>query len=189
MLDSILPDRLLPAPGGLRAVLGPLVLQIQSPERDAAALLGEEQAVVWTILEIEGERQARPILMGFSSAERREMYEAMRGLSGIGRRSGLLLLDNGETLDILRAVAGADSDFFAAVPGIGQKRIQAVIEHLHQLHDGALPKPLPLPVREWVDARDSLVSSGKYTADEAEQLLRKGDGQTAEELLRSVQEI
>lgn len=124
MLDSLLPDRLLPSPGGMLAVLGSLVLQIDAPERDAAALLEQEQPVVWTILTIEGEREGKPHLLGFASAERRGLYEALRGLSGIGRKSGLLLLDTGETLDILRAVSGRDREFFAAVPGLGAKRVE-----------------------------------------------------------------
>jgi Holliday junction resolvasome RuvABC DNA-binding subunit len=144
-----------------------------------------EEPVLWTVLEIEGERPAQPLLLGFSSERRREMYLLLRSLSGIGRKSALLVLDCGETTDILRAAAGDDARFFQQVPGLGKKRIDDLLKNLQKKYKGQLPQALPLPVTEWVEARQALLGTG-MTLREAEEALHAQEGESAEELLRGI---
>ena len=141
--------------------------------------------MIWTVLEIDGDRLARPVLVGFASEERRILYGNLRSLPGIGRRSALAVLDCGENLDILRAVSGADDEFFRQVPGLGAKRIEALIANLRKSYEGALPRPLDVPVAAWVEARDALESEG-LSRSEAEEKLHGSEGSGAEEILESI---
>jgi Holliday junction DNA helicase RuvA len=164
VIDALAADQVQARPGGLAAVCGHMILAVECSERDAQALLerqsAEEPTVLFTVLEIEGDRISTPVLVGAASQDRRELYLVLRGLQGIGRRSALAVLDCGEKLDILRAVSGDDQQFFRAVPGLGPKRITAICATLAKHYDGAMPAPLPLSVADFVEVRDALVSSG-----------------------------
>lgn len=185
MLDVIAPPKVYPREGGLRASWGSWALAVEVPRLDSEKIAAMEEPVIWTVVEIDGERLAHPILLGFVSERRRDMYLLLRSLSGIGRKSALLVLDCGQTVDILRAAAGNDSSFFKQVPGLGQKRIGDLIQSLQKQYGGQLPQALPLPVEEWIEARHALVQSG-MSETEAEAALREREGSTAEELLKGL---
>jgi hypothetical protein len=173
VIDALVPEQLEPgeAAGLLLARCGPLSLVIECADRDGQHLVaggpGDE-------LTIELEREDL-VLVGFANRERRRLYRALRAVAGIGRRSALALLDCGEVGDTLRAVAARDAEYFRLVPGLGQKRIGAVIAQLERRYDGALPRPLPVAVRSWVEARDALVLEGE-SFDRAEELLYQAIG-------------
>lgn len=168
MLDALIADDISTRPGGVRARCGSLVLAVDCPERDRERLEAlETPAVIWAQLEA---RDEEFLLAGFFSHERRELYRALRRIPGIGRRSALAVLDCGEQRDILRAVAGGDADFFRAVPGLGAKRIGSVIAELAARYDGALPKPLAVPVAWYVQAREGLCAAGMSVEDAEERL-------------------
>src|SRR5690606_6261680 len=97
----------------------------------------------------------------------------------------------GEELDVLRAAAGDDRDFFCQVPGIGPARARAIIGHLRRRYP-ALPAPLPIGTRVFVEVRDALTHAGVAVADaeaallaalEADPGLAAGDPQTLLEAL------
>lgn len=185
MLDVIAPEKIYPREGGLRASWGSWALALETPLLDGNKISDMKEPVIWTALEIEGERPAQPLLLGFSSERRRDLYLLLRSLSGIGRKSALLVLDCGETVDILRAAAGEDSLFFQQVPGLGKKRIEDLLSNLQKKYKGQLPQRLPVPVTEWVEARTALLRSG-IDFRQAEELLHKKEGKTAEELLEGI---
>lgn len=185
MLDVLAPPKVYPREGGVRASWGSWALAIETPSLDAQKITDSEDPVIWSVVEIEGERPAQPVLIGFASERRRDMYLLLRSLSGIGRKSALLILDCGETVDILRAAAGTDAGFFKQVPGLGQKRIGDLVKSLQKKYGGQLPQALPLPVEEWVEARRALMQSG-MNETEAESALRGSEGTNAEELLEGL---
>lgn len=162
VIDALVADAIYPREGGLRVSCGHMSLAIECSERDAEAALAldPDAIVIFTVFEIDGDRISTPVLVGAVSETRRELYQVLRELRGIGRRSALNILDCGEKVDILRAVAGDDREFFAAVPGLGPKRIAALAETLARHYDGAMPKPLPIPVSDWVTIRDALITAG-----------------------------
>lgn len=170
MLDAFSPDSLTLSDVGLKAKVGPLVLEVECAERDAQRLIeAAEGAEVYCQLETDdGDFH----LVGFASENRRELYRALRRVSGIGRRSALVVLDCGEAVDILRAVSGKDKAFFRSVPGVGEKRIAAIVRELEKRFKGALPKPVPVPVATWVEARDALLAH-VLDPHEADRLLRQ----------------
>lgn len=147
--------------------MGTFALDVECSNRDAHGLL--EQKIIYCQLETD---DSRMYLIGFTSEKRRSLYKSLLNVNGIGRRSALTVLDCGEAIDILRAVAGADKSFFKAVPGVGSKRIDMIIGTLGKRYQDALPSPIPGPVENWVEARDALCSQGLAPQD-ADKLLQK----------------
>jgi Holliday junction resolvasome RuvABC DNA-binding subunit len=186
MIDAFVADKVYPTSDGIRAQIGPLSLLVQSPSRDAEKISTKDNPVIFTVLEIEGERISTPVLVGLATERRRSLYKILRGLKGIGRRSALMVLDTGETIDILRSVAGKDPSLFRTVPGLGAKRIEAIFETLEAAYEGSLPKPLPLSLTVWVEVRDALCQNG-CSEEEAERLIHSSSlQQDGEKLLKEI---
>lgn len=140
MLASVLASNVQLAEEGARAICGPVTFAVNCSSRDAEALSGAPGPVeIHCQVEVQDEQMS---LVGFCDSARRDLYRALRQIPGIGRRSALAVLDCGDRLDILRAVAGADQQFFREVPGLGAKRIGSLIEQLERRYHEALPRPL-----------------------------------------------
>lgn len=177
MFDALLADAVVSTEYGFTARCGSIIYRIESAHRDSDRLsaqsdietaLSLEIVPVLVMTEVTDETI---VLVGFSSAERRRLYQALRAVTGIGRRSALLVLDCGEVIDTLRAVASKDSSYFRGVPGLGTARITKLFAELEKRYKGVLPEALPLPVLWWVEARDALVHSN-LDLTQAERLLR-----------------
>jgi Holliday junction resolvasome RuvABC DNA-binding subunit len=113
----------------------------------------------------------RPEMIGFSDSDSRELYEALRRISGIGRKSALAALESGSWQDTLRAVAARDERWLCDLPGIGKAKAATIVKHLTSKYGSALPAPLPVPLRDWIAAREDLMSSQQIDLDTAERLL------------------
>lgn len=162
MLDQFLATQLEPAPGGVAAAAGAWRFVFLASARDSDHLVDATErppVTVWCEVELDVQ-QGTFHALAFASAERRELYRALREIGGIGRRSAFAVLDAGEVIDTLRAVAGADIDYFKPVPGLGPKKIAGVLASLGKRYGGRLPQPLPAPVALLVEARDALVLEG-----------------------------
>lgn len=158
MLDALAAERIEPTEAGVRLLCGFVALTVTCSRRDAQALLDADRpTVVYCELELADETLT---LVGFCDERRRELYRALRRVGGIGRASALAVLDCGEELDVLRAVAGKDAAFFRGVPGLGPKRISVIIADLERRYRSSLPVPLAGPTRVAVEARDALINSG-----------------------------
>lgn len=185
MLDAIRPESVQPHELGLKAVAGMLTLTIECAERDARVLLEVAPLEIHCQLEADdGDFH----LVGFSSESRRLLYRGLRAVNGIGRRSALVVLDCGETVDVLRAVSGKDKKFFRSVPGVGPKKIEAIINTLGKRYKDALPAAIEVEVEAWVEARDGIMNYdlGPQQADQLLQRVAK-QGMNAEQLLTAAQ--
>lgn len=170
MLDQFLATQLDLAPGGVVAGAGAWRFAFLSSTRDSDQLVDADRPVlIWCELELDLQQGTLQAL-AFSSEERRALYRALRAIGGIGRRSAFAVLDAGEVIDTLRAVAGNDTDYFKPVPGLGPKKIAGVLDSLGKRYGGHLPQPLPVSVALLVEARDALVQEG-YPIAQAEQML------------------
>ena len=69
-------------------------------------------------------------LYGFESAEQRQIFELLLGVSGIGPRLALAALSTLSPEAIRRAVFHEQAEVFSRVPGIGKKTAQKVLLHL-----------------------------------------------------------
>ena len=98
-----------------------------------------------------------------------ELFETLRGISGIGPKAALRLSSLGTKDQMREAIEKGDAAFFAGVHGVGQKKIQKVILELtgklKTLHkDGE--------EQEDTDAIDALVALG-FSRQKAREALSK----------------
>src|ERR1035437_1114512 len=128
MLEALSPSGVWDVEGGVCLRCGDITFFAECPHRDTDRLVREHDAIP-VQLEMADDTM---ILVAFSSSERRKLYRALRAISGIGRRSALLVLDCGEVIDTLRAASGRDHDYFHEVPGLGKARIGAIIAELEK---------------------------------------------------------
>lgn len=193
MIDSINAERVLPGQGNLIAQVGPFNFAIEMSEKDIEYFLNFEDYIESEKVSnlnqeifIEVELKETTVqLIGFANKERRELYKALKNVPGIGSKSGLIILDCGEVVDILRAVSGKDFQFLREVPGVGQKRIEAIFKELEKKYQKALPKQLPVAVSIWVEARSGIINSG-VSFNDAEAMLFKGIELLSEEQLKNI---
>ena len=68
-------------------------------------------------------------LYGFAILDELRLFELIINISGIGPKTGLLLL-NSSVEEITAAVSKADLDFFTAIPRLGKKNAQKIIIEL-----------------------------------------------------------
>lgn len=152
--------------GVILANLGLMTLEINASFRDQNAISEMDETVRSICISTELDNEV-PVLVGFSSTERKDFYRALRKIKGVGRQSALKVLDCGSVADTLRAVAAKDTTYFQEVPGIGAKRIEQVLLKLGTQYREVLPTPVTCTTSVWVAVRDAMVGSGmdEYEAE------------------------
>ena len=93
-----------------------------------AARVGEETTVE-TYLHV---RDDALQLYGFGSADERELFELLLGVSGVGPKVALAIVSGSTPAELRRAIAREDTARFEAIPGIGRKTAQRVIMELKE---------------------------------------------------------
>jgi Holliday junction DNA helicase RuvA len=96
-------------------------------------------------------------LYGFATAEERELFELLLGVSGVGPKVALAIVSGSTPVELRRAIARDDVKRFQAIPGIGLKTAQRVVLELKE--------KLPFvdtgqPENGELTARDALVELG-----------------------------
>lgn len=126
------------------------------------------------------------VLYGFHSEQERELFLMLLGVPSVGPKVALAVLSGGAPRDLLGAIAAGDAGRFQAVPGIGKRTAERIIVELRDKVGAAAavgaalaPSDLDDP---YVLARDGLVELG-FPHPEAERLLARATGASAEELL------
>jgi holliday junction DNA helicase RuvA len=113
-------------------------------------------------------------LYGFATAEERELFELLLGVSGVGPKVSLAIVSGSTPAELRRAIARDDVKRFQAIPGIGLKTAQRVVlelkEKLAAAEIGAVDMGRDLT------ARDALVELGWSLVD-AERALAEVDGE------------
>ena len=107
-------------------------------------------------------------LYGVESPEMLELFETLKGISGIGPKAALRLSSLGTREQMRDAIEKGNASFFAGVHGIGQKKIQKVILEL----TGKLKTLRQGDEEEDVDAIDALVALG-FSRQNAKEALSK----------------
>jgi holliday junction DNA helicase RuvA len=136
VLDSLYSEHVIRTETGVLAYIGPFTLAIETSFLDQEKLTSERTARIHTSLETD---ETTLTLIGFADADRRDLYLTLRTVQGVGRRTALAVLSCGERDEILRAVADSNTKFFREVPGLGAKRIGAVISTLNTKYQLILP--------------------------------------------------
>jgi Holliday junction DNA helicase RuvA len=110
-------------------------------------------------------------LYGFATAEEREVFELLLGVSGVGPKVALAIVSGSTPSELRRAIALDDVKRFQAIPGIGLKTAQRVVLELKE----KLTVLDVAPVRGGdLTARDALVELGWSLLD-AERVLAEVD--------------
>ena len=128
-----------------------------------AARVGEE-ATVETYLHV---REDALQLYGFASADERELFELLLGVSGVGPKVALAIVSGSAPAELRRAIVREDTARFEAIPGIGRKTAQRVVLELREKM--AIPAEVAMPA-DALTARDALVELG-WSLPDAESAL------------------
>ena len=118
-------------------------------------------------------------LYGFATAEERELFELLLGVSGVGPKVALAILSGSTPAELRRAIVREDVKRFQAIPGIGLKTAQRVVLELKAaVTDAAAPG-------EELAARDALVELGWSLLDAERALAEVDTSLSAEERVRA----
>lgn len=160
-------------------------LQISAETYKQLPTLGEEASLLTEMIV----REDSITLYGFGSPAEREMFLLLITVSGVGPRVAISALSTASPAQLARALAGKDSAFFQAVPGIGKRTAERIVLELGDKADA---------VTAWIEpgeeagaggdaeaitlARSGLIGLG-YDPAEAERLLAGVDGSNAQDLI------
>src|SRR6478735_12748093 len=71
-------------------------------------------------------------LYGFGTADEREVFELLLGVSGVGPKVALAIISGSTPAELGRAIARDDVKRFQAIPGVGLKTAQRVVLELKE---------------------------------------------------------
>jgi len=143
------------------------------------------EVVLHTHLQVREDLMA---LFGFTSSDERDLFRLLLGISGLGPKVALAILNTMSGDDLRRVVATDDMAALTAVPGIGKRSAQKYLLELRpklEVPDGALQTSGPLG-----EVRLALEGLG-YQSDEISGALRDmpADVPVEEMLRRSLQAL
>jgi Holliday junction DNA helicase RuvA len=118
-------------------------------------------------------------LYGFATADERELFELLLGVSGVGPKVALAILSGSTPAELRRAIARDDVKRFQAIPGIGLKTAQRVVLELKAAVADATA------AGEDLHARDALVELGWSVLDAERALADVDPGLPIEEQVRA----
>lgn len=136
---------------------GPVAMKAGCSSRDGERII--ETGLLYLRMFVNEETA---LLCAFSDQERRDLFNILLKVKGIGVKTALLVLDLGERSDILRASISEDRAFFREIPGIGKARLALVFSSLQKLPS---PPPTEISVTDWVRARESLGEGPGFDVD------------------------
>lgn len=124
-------------------------------------------------------------LYGFETEEELAFFELLISVSGIGPKSGLLLLAAGEIPTLRKAISAGDTSYLTKVSGIGKKTAERIVVELRDKME-ALGESDAKGLREDVDVLEALKALG-YSGKEARDALVavSKDGVGANEKLKA----
>ena len=145
--------------------LGGMGFQVFVPSPKIDELRVGETVFLYTYLVV---REDSLSLYGFESAEEREYFNLLIGVSGVGPRLGLATLSTLNPDAIRRAVFSEQPEIFTRVPGIGKKGAQKICLHL-QDRISSVDGLEPIKMMDDTDSQvlDALIALG-YSVVEAQ---------------------
>jgi holliday junction DNA helicase RuvA len=97
-------------------------------------------------------------LYGFATADERELFELLLGVSGVGHKVALAIVSGSTPAELRRAIARDDVKRFQAIQGVGLKTAQRVVLELKEKLSAA--DALAAEANDATLARDALVNLG-----------------------------
>ncbi len=134
---------------------------------------GAPEVVVETYLHV---REDALQLYGFADAAERELFTQLLTVNGVGPKVALAIVSGSSSAELRRAIALEDAARFQAIPGIGKKTAERIVQELKGKlgSDDVTPIAAVAGTPSHLTARDALVELG-YSVVEAEQALAAVD--------------
>jgi Holliday junction DNA helicase RuvA len=123
-------------------------------------------------------------LYGFATADERELFELLLGVSGVGPKVALAIVSGSTPAELRRAIARDDVKRFQAIPGIGLKTAQRVVLELKAKLASVVTDSTESS--EELVARDALVGLGWSLLDAERALAEIDETLPVEEQVRAV---
>jgi Holliday junction DNA helicase RuvA len=121
-------------------------------------------------------------LFGFATADERELFELLLGVSGVGPKVALAIVSGSTPAELRRAIARDDVKRFQAIQGVGLKTAQRVVLELKEKLTVA--DALAAEANESTLARDALVNLGWSLLDAERALATIDEALPVEEQVR-----
>lgn len=150
---------------------------VSVPDNTRATLSQEETLYIHTHVS-----DSEIALYGFKSREDLWLFELLLGVSGIGPRTALNILNHG-AMTIKKAISEGDVEFFTAIPRLGKKNAQKIIIELKSKLGSKAELDLTNAEGSTKNIRDALESMG-FQKKEIVNALKHIDGNTIEEQIR-----
>lgn len=128
-------------------------------------------ASFWTHLAV---RENALDLYGFNTEEELQFFELLLGVSGIGPKSALAILDIATTETLRSAIAAGNASYLTKVSGIGKKTAEKIVVELRD-KVGAAERGTEASLSGDEEALEALRTLG-YSHTEARDALRKVPG-------------
>ena len=124
-------------------------------------------------------------LYGFASADERELFELLLGVTGVGPKVALAIVSGSTPAELRRAIVRDDTARFEAIPGIGRKIAQRVIMELKEKLGSVAAAGVDVPEAGSLLARSALVELGWSVLDAERALAEVDQGLPVEEQVRA----
>ncbi len=131
-------------------------------------------------------------LFGFASEEERELFLMLLSVQAVGPKVALAVLSSARPRELVATLAAGDAARLQTVPGIGKRTAERIIVELREKVSAGDAAALRTPIiaRRRGDgpgeqrslARAGLLELG-YRPEEADELLREAEGESAEDLI------
>jgi Holliday junction DNA helicase RuvA len=157
----------------------------------------EVELVIYTVVREDDIR-----LFGFESFLSRTIFSTMLGVSGIGPKAAISIVDKLEPIQVIAAIQNGDHHPFLSISGIGKKTAQRIILELQGKLDSSLselaikgnvmPEPINQPTNDNMaqikiieDAKSALSNLG-FTEREADKVIKQHikPGLSLDEIIR-----
>jgi Holliday junction DNA helicase RuvA len=129
------------------------------------------------------------VLYGFATEEERELFELLLTVQGVGPKMALAVLGGGGPREVIRTIAGGDARKLQGAPGVGKRIAERIVAELREKVGVDVPDDGGSIVVVRSDGPHELARAGLlelgYESGEADRLLARAAGETAEELLAS----
>jgi Holliday junction DNA helicase RuvA len=109
-------------------------------------------------------REDSMTLYGFRTADQRELFQTLMGVTGVGPKLALAVLSVFEPLALRQAVATGDIDALTSVPGVGRRGAQRMLLELRDRLDVVVDESA-VPGSALGEVREALAGLG-YTPPE-----------------------
>jgi Holliday junction DNA helicase RuvA len=103
-------------------------------------------------------REQAQTLYGFLSAQERDFFEALLGVTGIGPKTALALVGHLSLMELQRAIANEDTGTLCRVPGLGKKGAERLIMEMRDKVGAGAFSPSDLAVHFQADPRAQSVN-------------------------------